>query len=113
VVTRVGYPKAASDTTGHGPMPLPRFRLRSLMIAVAVAAVVALAGRLLSLSVAYRHRARAYWWMAPTLIAMGPASRPSPRPSAHNLWARQMAAKYERAARYPWLPVPPDPPAPE
>jgi hypothetical protein len=28
-------------------------------------------------------------------------------------WRRAMAEKYERAARYPWLPVPLDPPAPE
>jgi hypothetical protein len=27
-------------------------------------------------------------------------------------WDR-IAEKYERAARYPWLPVPPDPPPPE
>jgi ribosomal protein L17 len=26
---------------------------------------------------------------------------------------RDLAAKYERAARYPWLPVAPDPPEPE
>lgn len=26
---------------------------------------------------------------------------------------RRMLAKYRRAARYPWLPVPPDPPRPE
>jgi hypothetical protein len=28
-------------------------------------------------------------------------------------WARDMVAKYERAARYPWLPVGSDPPEPE
>jgi hypothetical protein len=28
-------------------------------------------------------------------------------------WHREMARKYGRAARYPWLPVAPDPSAPE
>jgi hypothetical protein len=28
-------------------------------------------------------------------------------------WHDSMARKYEHAARYPWLPVEPDPPAPE
>jgi hypothetical protein len=30
-----------------------------------------------------------------------------------NAWHRGLAAKYERAARYPWLPVAPDPLEPE
>jgi len=30
-----------------------------------------------------------------------------------SLWHERMAAKYERADRYPWLPVPPDPPMPK
>jgi hypothetical protein len=30
-----------------------------------------------------------------------------------NSWHTQMAEKYRRAARYPWLPVEPDPPKPE
>ncbi len=28
-------------------------------------------------------------------------------------WRRALAEKYDRAARYPWLPVAPDPPEPE
>jgi hypothetical protein len=28
-------------------------------------------------------------------------------------WHEALAAKYRRAARYPWLPVEPDPPGPE
>lgn len=28
-------------------------------------------------------------------------------------WRTEMMRKYERAARYPWLPVTPDPPEPE
>ncbi len=28
-------------------------------------------------------------------------------------WHETLAAKYRRAARYPWLPVDPDPPGPE
>jgi hypothetical protein len=28
-------------------------------------------------------------------------------------WHRQLKAKYDHAARYPWLPVEPDPPEPE
>ena len=30
-----------------------------------------------------------------------------------DFWRISMLAKYERAARYPWLPVEPDPPAPK
>ena len=32
---------------------------------------------------------------------------------AHERWDREMATKYARAAARPWLPLEPDPPAPE
>jgi hypothetical protein len=31
---------------------------------------------------------------------------------ARSAWAAELRRKYVRAARYPWLPVPPDPPPP-
>jgi hypothetical protein len=89
-------------------MRLPRITTRRLMALVAVSAVVALAARILLLSIAYRHQSRAYWCMDGQRIKMGPASWPPVIASAHELWARQMAARYDRLARYPLLPVPPD-----
>jgi hypothetical protein len=41
-----------------------------------------------------------------------PHSRLFPRFIHRAEWARQMSAKYERAARYPWLPVEPNPSEP-
>jgi hypothetical protein len=37
----------------------------------------------------------------------------SPRQQRISAWHYQIAAKYYRAARNPWLPVEPDPPPPE
>jgi hypothetical protein len=88
------------------------------MVTVAVAALVSYAATLIRLSVAYRERASAHVLalLGSTPMLMGPSNwtRPSPRaPSAHELWSRQMGEKYLRAARYPWLPVAPDPPEPK
>jgi hypothetical protein len=41
-----------------------------------------------------------------------PASTPPPNPQEADYYAG-LAAKYERAARFPWLPVAPDQPEPE
>jgi hypothetical protein len=86
-------------------MRLPRITTRRLIALVAVSAVFALTGRILLLSIAYRHQAIAYWRMAPSRMKSGPESWPPPRLSAHDLWAQQMVARYERLARSPYLPT--------
>ncbi len=94
-------------------MRRPRFTVRTLMIAVAVFA----GGTSILLGLRNRKREfRAY-----VQIHRADAARlirqHHPRDSAllqrrveHHL---KMGVKYERAARYPWLPVEPDPPEPE
>ncbi len=37
----------------------------------------------------------------------------SPRQQRFSIWHRDLSVKYRRAARYPWLPVAPDPTPPE
>lgn len=108
-------------------MPLPRFRIRTLMIAVAVAALFAGAGvGLLRRRSAFQRRAAVYARAANEegLVGMyierryhwGPAEPEKPIIQAHYRRSDHydaLRAKYERAARRPWLPVPPDPPAPD
>jgi hypothetical protein len=113
-------------------LPRPRFTVRRLMIAVAIVAIF--------LGVwlwAERRRARldalASWhdrqvvcvfkgYIGPDdEIIWEPTSRPlkmgdppvSLRQQRISTWHRQFAQKYWRAARYPWLPVEPDPPEPK
>ncbi len=97
-------------------MQLPRMTTRRWMIAVAVAALILWMAGLLSLSARYRDRASHYELelMGATPILMGPRERHRivHPPSAHLLWAREMASKYRRASWCPWLPVEPDPPPP-
>jgi hypothetical protein len=38
---------------------------------------------------------------------------PSPSGASESVYHTRMWEKYQRAARYPWLPVEPDPPLPE
>ena len=94
-----------------------QFTLRRMMAALAVVAILCWAGRLLLLSAMYRERARAFSFelMTETPIWMGPKERPRvySSPSPRVRWAREMGHKYERAARYPWLPVEPDSPPPD
>lgn len=109
-------------------MRLPRFRVRTLMVVVLVSAyVVNLAIR----NREFRRRAREH-----KVISFGTMEHPRPltpspsgvlgkgalttlfsrerlAPSPFHEQHDQMAIKYERAARYPWLPVPPDPPEPK
>ncbi len=95
-------------------MRLPRVQLtvREMMFAVAVFALVQWV--IISMrqwSAIYHQRAEAYAWLADPrafsggredLIALSECER----------WAKDMEKKYRRAARYPWLSVEPDPPAP-
>ena len=98
-------------------MRLPRMTTRRWMVAVAAAAPMLRVASLLSLSVMYRDKARQYdiELLGATPILMGPRERHRivHPPSAHLLWAREMANKYERASWCPWLPVEPDPPEPK
>ena len=107
-------------------MPLHRFRLRTLMIAVAVVGLL-LGGalkvvRLGQDAVKYRALAVSYGQFAQearqirdTGRALG-HSRRILRGSDLDPWIACYVAfqrKYERAARYPWLPLPANPPVPE
>jgi len=110
-------------------MRLPRMTTRRWMIAVAVASLVMASGRLLWLSSVYRKAAlvqAAYENVARTLQTFGMEMEIEPESGAikaqraadasvNQKTAEYRAAlkrKYERAARFPWLPVEPDPPAP-
>jgi hypothetical protein len=92
------------------------------MVAVAIAALSMAVGSWLV------GRSRGFWVMArhhrlsqaATAATVGPArtivlmdftGHPVSREA--NRWHALLAEKYIRAARYPWLPVAPDPPEPE
>src|SRR3954469_25325987 len=107
-------------------MRIPRFRVRTLMIAVAVVAVALGAGRRRQRAPTFLQRAAEFAERETTSWLMVEAScRRNPLPGLivvhedpmrHRWWALylgRLRRKYERAARYPWLPVPPDPPPPE
>jgi hypothetical protein len=102
-------------------MSLPRFRLRTLMIAVAVLGVIFWTTLWLG------KRVRGYRWMAEyhdsrrwkTPIARPPGATDQGITAGglvtsveRERWHAAMAAKYWRAARYPWINVEPDPPEP-
>jgi hypothetical protein len=93
-------------------MRLPRMTTRRWMVAVAVIAVgCAVLASLIEMRrerfarIADRHIS----------VFLTPAQVRDPeRRSAERLdWHSKMADKYMRAARYPWLPVEPDPPNPK
>jgi hypothetical protein len=113
-------------------MPRARFTVRGLMIAVAVAGALlgaavealrlrrrsaeyaALAGRHAANERTFRAIAAAGPGGALLLIAHGPGTRSRrTTPGAEADHEAALRLKYERAARYPWLPVAPDPPEPE
>jgi hypothetical protein len=110
------------------PMKLPRvwFTMRRMMVLIAIAALLASFERL-------RQRSRAY-----SKMALGPAinyakycdeyinrqcefCKMAPATFQYEYkqltikaaYQEQLWHKYERAARYPWLPVAPDPPEPK
>lgn len=108
----------------------PRFRLRTLLIAVAVvsaaAGMMALrrrSGRLAEVAATYR----AAWQQhrdardrGIPIFVMDDAGVPAPTRRLTDREADRWieyydarASRYERAARYPWLPVEPGPPPPE
>ena len=92
---------------GEGdPMPRFRFTIRRMMVAVTVGAVLVAVPlvrhrRFRSIALGHRLRAGREW------VQSGGMSK------AREAWYTGIIQKYERAARYPWLPVEPDPPEPE
>jgi hypothetical protein len=106
----------------------PRFTVRRLMVAVAIVGLIAGVGRAISQrSARFRmlsEKHRAKHWDEPIVRDVegtGPDSgEENPalvelgrRDAAQQAFHRRMAEKYERAARYPWLLVPLDPPEPK
>ncbi len=89
------------------PLPRVRFTVRRMMVAVAVAACI----------FCLIERRRRF------LIIVGRLRMPDARFLRHPgdadyvlrlaRWHDELQAKYEFAAAHPWLPVAPDPPAPE
>lgn len=94
-------------------MPRFRFTMRGLMIAVAVVGVLIWivwdrAGAKYR-ETAYLYRTLAdKQWTGPPLTE----EQASVRQRRFQEYTAEMARKYERAARYPWLPVEPDTPEP-
>ena len=58
------------------------------------------------LAIALRHN-------LPATSCVGCPPEEQRRIMRQNAYNREMVRKYRLAARYPWLPVPPDPPPPE
>lgn len=104
-------------------MPIPRFHLRTLLIVVAILAVIVDLERRREffLSLAAQHsRLSNEEFLAGSLVQSRHhfvLSTPErAMVDAHErlgAYHSKLRAKYERAARYPWLPVPPDPPEPK
>lgn len=97
-------------------LPRPRFTVRRMMLAVALLAVLLGADKLRQQSAQYRERAEecAIYETDSRGVLMDEGD-----PDRRVFLAREaeyysrLKAKYERAARYPWLPVKPDSPEPE
>jgi hypothetical protein len=98
------------------------FTVRRLMLVVALAAVSVWGVKMWRVSREYARRAQSYKdseWLEKGIlvhrVAQGELAGYHALLSQHKQRAAYYAAqarKYERAARYPWLPVEPDPPAP-
>jgi hypothetical protein len=84
-------------------LPRPRFTVRTLMIAVAIVAVAA------AIAVGLRRRSQRFMRLAYDHEDMSYTRPGDPVASYHD----RLSWKYQQAARYPWLSVPPDPPEPE
>lgn len=104
-------------------MRAPRFRLRTLMLAVAIVAVALAADVCYRRHAAFGLRAEQCRRGASAAYMSEQAARlrnrfdHDPRTTAAFFqraeYYEALGAKYQRAARYPWLPVAPDPPPPE
>jgi hypothetical protein len=91
-------------------LPRPRFTIRRLMVAVAIAAF-AFGGWQMRQRREHRLRLALKHEVLSALLRDGHAdtSRDPERADRH----KALHIKYEHAARYPWLPIEPDPPEPE
>ena len=104
-----------------------RFTVRRMMVAVVFVAVILWGFRLRQLAAHYRYQVERCegGLRSRGVMCYFPNKRSSPeeekiREKAFDDWLdrrdayyAKMKLKYERAARYPWLPVAPDPPVPE
>jgi hypothetical protein len=94
-------------------MRLPRMTTRRWMIAVAAVALAC------AVRVALNERSRRFTRIAQGyddifIGRSGPISILRDRKLVETIkWRLKMGRKYRRAARYPWLPVEPDPPEPK
>jgi hypothetical protein len=118
------------------PLPRVRFTVRRMMIVVAIAAIAVWLPVILTRRAKYHRLAREFDTKVTVARALGPhggvhanavairvanvyvlrqepGSGPFDCVGAHSDYYAAMKAKYERAARYPFLPVAPDPPEPE
>ena len=100
-------------------LPPLRFTVKRMMVAVALVGTglgVAIERRKRFERIADHHRAE-FQRLARRLPQIGygdPFDDPILGPVWRRLeWHEPMRLKYEHAARYPWLPVEPDPPEPE
>jgi hypothetical protein len=97
------------------PISLPRMTTRRWMVLVAVLAVplaavsICIARAAHFQGIAGKHQSQVQIGATPFKTFAGTCYYLTDL----GLWHADMAAKYERAARYPWLPVPPDPPEPK
>jgi hypothetical protein len=108
-------------------LPRVRFTVRRIMTAVAVAACILGGIRLQQLAAGYQERSShfAHRMLMEKVgcyfddVILDAAAREKSRRKYTDLSHRRylryqsLGEKYERAARYPWLPVEPDPPEPE
>jgi hypothetical protein len=103
-------------------MRLPRFRFTvRRLIALVISAGLAMAGAIMvKRSSEFRALAEEQAEAEQTSLAYADDARGAGRDPQRVARGEQMAAyhrglriKYERATRYPWLPVDPDPPIPE
>ncbi len=83
----------------------PRLTLRWLMLLIAVVAIGVWVWRMMKLQEGYWHEAQRH-----AILAASSEAKKEDRLTDYHT---HLKLKYERAARYPWLPLEPDPPEPE
>jgi len=93
-------------------MALPRMTTRRWLIAVVVVAIVLEVARLMWLSAEYRLRALEHATIRLDMKLPMDAKTLNWVQRFH-AYHQAMREKWERAARFPWLPVAPDPPEPQ
>jgi hypothetical protein len=98
-------------------VPRVRFTVRRLMVAVAVVGVIlGTYVTCLARAARFHERSESHLFRALDLVhdaGGGVDEAARSRLNLHVAWNEEMFVKYDRAARFPFLPVPPDPPEPE